>query len=293
MISDKKILQLWRSPTFSGSYRGIKTFQILLKTDLNIDVSQERLYNILKTDPIFLIHQQPIRNFERRVYDVRNYGELVQADIAYMFEFESYKYFLILVDCFSSKTFAVPLKSKDSQTVAKAFEDIFKEFDAKIYEIQTDRGKEFLGDCKKLFTKRQILYRQKFGKNKANYAENGILIIKKRLYKLLRGTLSQDWVKYLPQVVKSYNDTPIKKLGWLTPSSITSEIDSVKVAEAKAKNNIPTYSEPPFEEQRQNQKLYESNKDYLQINDYVYLDFDEKLFDKSFDVSVSKNQFVF
>ncbi len=287
MISDKKILQLWRSPTFAGSYRGIKTFQLLLKTDLNIDVSQNRLYKLLKTDPIFLIHQKPIRDFDRRVYDVRNYGELVQADIAYMFEFNSYKYFLIAVDCFSSKTFAVPLKSKDSKVVAKAFEEIFKEFNGQIYEIQTDRGKEFQGACKKLFASKHILYREKFGKNKANFAENGILILKRRLYKLLRGVLSQDWVKYLPQVVNAYNNTPLHKLGWLKPNSILSESDSVRVEKAKAENKISIYTEPTYQIQRQNQRHYEETKNNLQVNDYVYLDFDQKLFDKSFDVSVS------
>ena len=35
-VSDKRLLQLWRDPNFSGSYRGIKTFQTLLKTDLNV-----------------------------------------------------------------------------------------------------------------------------------------------------------------------------------------------------------------------------------------------------------------
>ena len=38
-VTDKKLLELWRDPNFSGSYRGIKTFKLLLKTDLNIDVS--------------------------------------------------------------------------------------------------------------------------------------------------------------------------------------------------------------------------------------------------------------
>lgn len=59
MVSDEDLLKLWRDPTFSGSYRGIKTFQILLKTDKNIDVSENRLYKVIKKDPIFLIHQKP------------------------------------------------------------------------------------------------------------------------------------------------------------------------------------------------------------------------------------------
>ena len=175
-MSDKKLLQLWRDPNFNGSYRGVKTFQTLLKTDLNIEVSENHLYKLLKTDPIFLIHQKPQRNIDRRSYDIRNYGELVQADIAFMFNYEEYKYFLLVIDCFSSKIFTVPLKTKDSKTVAAAFEDIFKAFKAKIYEIQTDRGTEFLGSTKKLFNEKNILYRTKFGKNKANFAGNLTLL---------------------------------------------------------------------------------------------------------------------
>ena len=45
-VSDKTILELWRSPQFSGSYRGIKTFKTVLKTDLDIDISERRLFNI-------------------------------------------------------------------------------------------------------------------------------------------------------------------------------------------------------------------------------------------------------
>jgi hypothetical protein len=94
MVSDEKILNLWRDPNFSGSYRGIKTFQLLLKTDLNIEISEKRLYKIIKKDSIFLIHQRRKKNFPRRSYDLRFYGELVQADIAYMFPYKHFLYFL-------------------------------------------------------------------------------------------------------------------------------------------------------------------------------------------------------
>ena len=287
-VSDDYILKLWRDPTFNGSYRGIKTFQTLLKTDLNIDVSEKYLYKLLKTDPIFLIHQKPQRQIQRRSYDLNNYGELVQADIAQMYTYDGYKYFLLLVDCFSFKIFTIPLKNKDSNTVAEAFTNIFKKFNGKVYELETDRGKEFLGACQKLFLKEKILYRTKLGKNKANFAEHSISLIKRKLYMQLRGTLNQDWVTALPKVVESFNSSPIKKLGGLTPSSITSESDSVTVAQARKLRNVTKYSEPNYQTQRQNQIEYEHSNNF-QVNDFVYLDFDEKLFDKSFNVSVSKN----
>jgi hypothetical protein len=292
MWTDNKILQLWRDPTFAGSYRGIKTFQILLKTDLNIDISEKRLYKIIKKDPIFLIHQKRRRNFLRRSYDLRFYGELVQADIAYMFPFSNFLYFLVLIDCFSSKIFVSPLKSKTSIAVRTAFEKLFQKFNSPIQELQTDQGKEFLG-CKNLFKQEKILFKLKYGKNKANFAEWAIMNIKKRLYKMLRGTLSHNWPELLLKVVDDYNNTPLRKLGWLTPNSIKSEYDSIKVETAQKKAGFIPFREPNIETRQENESNYFKNKSNISLNSYVYLDFNESLFGKSFDVQVCKYVLTF
>jgi hypothetical protein len=286
-VSDQKILQLWRDPSFAGSYRGIKTFQLLLKTDLNIDISEKRLSNILKNDSIFLIHQRPKRKIVRRSYDIRFYGELVQADIAYMFEFNDYKYFLLLVDCFSLKLFVQPLKSKTSEAVQAAIQDILKEFGAPIEKLETDQGKEFLG-CKKFFKKEKNFFKAKFGKNKANFAEWGIMVIKKRLYKMLRGNLTHNWVNYIKKIATDYNETPLKKLGWMKPNSIHSQFDSVLVEEAQRSAKVTPYREPDIETRKINEENYLKNSKNLQVGTYVYLDFNESLFGKSFDVQVRR-----
>jgi hypothetical protein len=104
----------------------------------------------------------------------------------------------------------------------------------------------------------------------------------------LRANLTQNWVKYIQFVVDGHNNTPIKKLGWLKPSQIHSQYDSTIVDSQKKKFNIETYHEPSFENQIKLQKQHEANKSKLQIDDFVYLDLNEKLFDKSFDIQVSK-----
>ncbi len=286
-ITDNDILKHWRNPHFSGSYLGIKSFKALLKTDLGIDVSERRLFKVLKTDPIYLIHLKPNRQFDRRHYDLRFYGELVQADLAYMNPYDNFKYFLLAVDCYSSKVFVEPLKSKDSNEVAQAFEKILDELKVKVYEVQTDSGTEFKGATKKLFQSRKIVFRQKFGANKANFSEALIYKLKRKLYLMLRANLSQNWLKYISFVVKSHNETPMKKLGWLKPSQIHSVFDSTLVNSEKKKFNIKTYTEPTFEEQKGLQSAHLSDKNKLQENDFVYLDLNEKLFDKSFDIQVS------
>lgn len=138
-LSDEEIKKLWHDPKIG--YRGIKTFQIFLKTDLNINVSQQRLYKILKEDPLYLIHLPPKKNFERRSYDLSFVGELLQMDLAEMFSFESFNFFLIVTDCFSSRVWTRNLKSKHSNIVALALKEILSEMPFKIQEIESDRFK--------------------------------------------------------------------------------------------------------------------------------------------------------
>ena len=101
-ISDEELIRLWKNIDFSGSYRGIATFQVLLKTDLGIDVSQSRLYRVLQNEPIFLMHQRKYRPVKRRSYITHSYGALVQADCAYMTpdQTTSKKFFLLVVDVY-------------------------------------------------------------------------------------------------------------------------------------------------------------------------------------------------
>lgn len=175
-ISDLEILRLWRDINFSGSYRGVKTFQILLKTDLNIDIPESRLYKVLKQDHIFLIHSRPKRNFDRRHFDLNYYGELVQADLAYMFEFDGYKYFLVLIDCYTNKIVAKAIKDKSSSSVFACFETLKKELNCDITKLETDQGKEF-SSIKQFCKQHNIIFKYKFGQNKARYIQFDIDIL--------------------------------------------------------------------------------------------------------------------
>ena len=59
---------------------------------------------------------------------MNNYGELVQTDLAQMYSYDDYQYFILLVDAFSTKVFVRPLKTKTSLIVSLALNDIFSEF---------------------------------------------------------------------------------------------------------------------------------------------------------------------
>lgn len=122
----------------------------------------------------------------------------------------------------------------------------------------------------------------KFGKNKANFVENKIRIIKRLLYMQLRDNLSQNWPELLPKVVENYNNTPLKHLGYMKPNDIQTIADSLEVRNAQAKHNVVIYNEPNFRQQIQNQLDYTNKSTGFKVGDYVYANEEEKLFDKSF-----------
>ena len=75
----------------------------------------------------------------------------------------------------------------------------------------------------------------------------------------------------------------LKRLGWLAPNAITNQVGSVAVDKARSEIGLPNLEEPTYEQKILNQKEYKGD---LKVGDYVYLDFTEKPFDKSFDISV-------
>jgi len=290
-VKSETILKLWHDKNWIGSFRGIKTFQSLLKTDKNISVSEKQLYKILKNDKLYLLHLRPKSKVYRRKYDLNCYGEIVQFDLGFMFEFEGYKYFILLIDCFSFKIFIEPLKTKSSEEVFKAFKKLLNKYKTTIYKVEVDKGTEFVL-CKKYCIENHIIFKYKYGNNKASFAEWGILEIKKRLYKLLRDNLTQDWPRYINLIEEDHNNLPQKHLGFMKPNDINTPYDSAKVLKAKKIHNIEIFREPTFKNQIINEQKYLQNNTTLKVNDYVYLDFKKSLFSKSFDTQVIIESFL-
>lgn len=163
MLTDEEILKLWHTPEFEASFCGLRTLQVILKTNLNESVSLKRLYGILSKDPLYLIHQKTVKHFPRRHYYVHSYGELCQMDIAVMFPTQDtgIRYFLLLVDVYSTKVFTEPLKSRNVNDIIEALNKIIESFGSEIHVIQADREGGFMSlEFKRYLNKRKIIFRE-------------------------------------------------------------------------------------------------------------------------------------
>lgn len=286
MLSDEDIIKLWQDKNFGGSFSGIRTLKQFLKTDFDESVSEKRLYNIFKNFPDYVSQLRPIRKYPTRNYVTDSFGELMETDLGVMHPFNKFRYFLCLVDVFSWHIWCVAMRKKNGPTVAKAFEQLFDEIKSPITKLQADSGSEFIGN-KALFIKHKILFKTKHLKNKAAMAEHAIYLVKRKLYLIMRSERSQNWVKYLPYAVSLLNKRPLKRNGRLPPGEVNSFFDDIKVREAREKNNIQIPEELNYHEQNKQQSNYEKSKGNFQVNDFVYLDYKEDTFAKSFNLKIS------
>jgi len=288
-ISDDELEALWKDRDFPGHYSGIAYFQHVLDMYKGIKVSQNRIRKVLNGIRNYEVHVRKKSKGPRRHYDVHSYGELVQGDLAVMWQMDGYQYFVLVTDVYSMNIYTRSLKTKTAKEMKTALEDIFTN-DMKMYpsKFETDQGGEFEGKVmKEYYLENKVYYKTKFGHNKASVAENAIYVVKRKLFMMLRQFLSKDWVKYLPTVTESLNLQPRPALGYLSPSQVTSPFDDPTLERAKRLHHVPERKEPSVEEMIKNQKDFDKSNSAFKPGSFVYKNFLPNSFDKSYDTQVN------
>lgn len=155
------------------------------------------------------LHKPIRRNFSRRRTIIKGFDDLWQSDLAQMDLYaksnRNFKFILVVIDCFSKYVWTKPLKSKTSEEVMKAFEDILNEGRVP-RNLQTDQGKEYFNvNFKKLMQKYNINHYNTYSHKKAAIAERVIRTLKERLFKYFSLNGTYNWLDILPTIVNEYN----------------------------------------------------------------------------------------
>lgn len=125
------------------------------------------------------------------------------------------KYALVVVDDATRKVDAEPIKSKDSSTVAKAFQKIYNRGILSIPKVvELDSGSEFHGSTEIWFKSKDIRvryaetnrHRQEALVETANHRLGKILYLIMNQKELETGKPTKEWTKYLPDVIESINE---------------------------------------------------------------------------------------
>ena len=135
--------------------------QPLVKKKLNVTLKDalDKLYEDIESAPSYsakiekylrnnIVHSRHRRIikkvFPRRRIISRFPFDIFMADLIeypkLKFQNNQYVFILVLIDCFTRKIWLAPMKRKNAQWTADAFESIFKQFDEFPLHIITDRG---------------------------------------------------------------------------------------------------------------------------------------------------------
>ena len=183
-------------------------------------------------------------------------------------------YILVIIDVFSRELFAFPLKNKFGKTVVTAFEKLFRNKHIPMY-LQTDDGTEFFNiHMQKLLKKHNVNHFSVKSQFKASMAERVIRTVKTRLWRYFTYKGSYQWVKVLPDLVASYNDTPHSSL----PDKLTPH-------QAANKENWSTVWS------HQENRLEKAKPSKFQVDDYVRISRVKGIFEKGYLPSWSEEIF--
>ena len=139
--------------------------------------------------------------FEVVMSDTINYRQYANSN-------RHYKYIMIVIDVFSKKAWAEPLKSLKDFDSAISLEKIFKSMPDMPHSLVTDRGLEYYNSkCKNLFERFGIKHYSIRGPHKACVAERFIRTLKGRLEKYFWNTKRFNWADILSQFIDNYNGT--------------------------------------------------------------------------------------
>ncbi len=168
------IKSAWRDLSFPGSFSGLSTFRQALLHEKGIKISRKQLFDLMKSDSDFIQETRKVRKVkERRHYNTYGVGQLMQSDLGFMPEYNGYKYFLVLVDCFSRRLYCRAMKDKTSRSTQKALEETFEEAKLTPQVLECDAGSEYLG-LKDFFKKHKIYFKTKLPPQKAPFAEEAV-----------------------------------------------------------------------------------------------------------------------
>ncbi len=222
---EKYLAKIYYDPSHVAGYGGVKVLYDFVKQDGRHKINEKDVRHFLESQEVYSTHVS--KNRPKSWYGITTLGpnQLFDVDTAY-FDFgendNDFKKFIVLIDTFSKKMRAVPVRNIRGKTVAKTLMPMINELGGTTY-LRHDAGVEYRNaDVKRVLKRgniRSIISQPPY---KSSVSERAIKTVKSKLYKQMQRTGSKNWPRILPQVVEAYNNRKHRSLlgGKLSPNEV-------------------------------------------------------------------------
>lgn len=195
------------------------------------------------------LHKQARRNFPRRYVTIKGLNDLFQGDIVemrpYASENDGYNYLLTMIDTFTKRSWAVPLKTKTGLEVRAAVKSIIDSLKQTPKFLQTDMGSEFFNKhVSSLLKEHNIKLYASFSPLKASIIERFNRTLKTWMWKEFSLQGNYRWVDKLKDLLKKYNSRIHRTTG-LAPNAIKEENEAIVLDRLK-KKKLPVKKKNKF-----------------------------------------------
>lgn len=177
------------------------------------------------------LHRAARRRFTRQRTQMRGIDDTLQADLVEMIPYarlnRGMRYILTVINIFSKKAYAVPLRRKTGAEVKVALEHVLKSLGHSIRHIHTDRGREFYnGTVQTMLRQYGVRLYSTFTPVKAAICERFNRTLKNMLWKKFTIRRSNKWIDILPKLIADYNNTRHRTIN-MRPSDVNAQNESL------------------------------------------------------------------
>jgi hypothetical protein len=214
---------IYYSPDNAASFGGLERLYKEAKKQ-GIITKKSDVREFLQSQNAFNKYRPYRRKYERRRIVVPGSYYLIQADLLVLDKIgrvnKGYKYILSVIDVFSKKAYAEPIKKKTGREVVQALEKIFTMFTEKPKFLQVDEGKEFFNSNVKLFLKtHNVVLFHNYSDTKAAVIERFQRTLMMRLQRYFEVKGTNRYIDILQNIINSYNNSVHRSIG-RTPNSV-------------------------------------------------------------------------
>lgn len=236
---DDQLNQIYNDPT-TGLKSKLKFNKYI--QDNYAGVGRQAVNQFLEKNEVYQRHRpastsvktvKPItakRPFERLQIDLIDMTSLARYN-------KGYKWILTAIDVFTKKAYAKTSKTKDAAEIARLLKVILDDIQAtgfgSVSVVQSDNGKEFLGEVSDLLTARGIkqVFSRPYTPQSQGQIEKFNGTLKAMIARLFTLNNSKKWLGHLHDLIENYNNThhlTIKTTPDLAETSLPKQIKKIK-----------------------------------------------------------------
>lgn len=220
---DRKLGAVYFDLTHPLSYSSVAALTKYAKT---LDISRQEVSDWLTRQDAYTLFRPARKTIPVNHYSVRGLDELWESDMTldlakFAAENDSYKYFVVIIDCLSREVFVYKMYTKTGREMAQVFTHLFESTGRSPKMIQTDHGKEYESSLvQNVFRKYGVRYRSIENTGHARFAERVQQTLKTPLWRAMWHNNTNRWVDFLDKIVQTYNSKVHSATG-MRPCDVT------------------------------------------------------------------------